>query len=172
MVDSAPWASDKENTMAKPKPREKILQVGFRLPVKKKAIVEKRARKEGTSVQQFIENCIDICLALPDGLLEETRRSTQGMQLPVATIIANMIIKQTSFNVTWQKVFGKLPPGAMKEFKLEHGRLLTGDELLSRLNVEHERDIEKLKGKLESAAMGQKDIKLTAAEDEMLVTGL
>lgn len=158
--------------MAKPKPKEKIIQVGFRLPVKKKAIVEKRARKEATSVQQFIENCIDLRLGLPDGMLEENKKATEGMQLPVATIIANMIIKQTSFNMTWQKIFGKLPPGAMKEFKLENGRLLTGDELLSRLNVEHEREILRLKGKLEGAAKGQKDVKLTVAEDEMLVAGL
>jgi hypothetical protein len=158
--------------MAKPKPKEKIVQVGFRLPARKKSLVEKRARKERISVQQFIESCLDIRLALPDGMLEEAKKATEEMQLPVATIIANMIIKQFSFNSIWKKVFGKLPPGAMKEFKLENGRLLTGDELLARLNADHEKDISRLKDKLARAARGKKDVTLNASDDEMLVAGL
>ena len=158
--------------MARPKPKEKIVQLGFRLPARKKALVEKRARREGVSVQKYIEDCLDLRLGLPDFMLEETSKATRGMQLPVTTVLANMIIKQSSFNQTWRKVFGKMPPGAMKEFKLENGRLLTGDELLARLNVEHEQEITKLKKKLASAAMGNKNVALTAAEDEMLATGL
>ena len=158
--------------MARPKPKEKIVQLGFRLPARKKALVEKRARREGVSVQKYIEDCLDLRLGLPDFMLEETRKATREMQLPVTTVLANMIIKQSSFNQTWRKVFGKMPPGAMKEFKLENGRLLTGDELLARLNVEHEQEITKLKKKLASAAMGNKNVALTAAEDEMLATGL
>ncbi len=158
--------------MAKPKPREKNIQVGFRLPARKKALIEKRARKEGVSVQKYIEDCLDLRLGLPDSMLEETRKATRGMQLPVTTVLANMVIKQSSFNQTWLKVFGKMPPGAMKEFKLENGRLLTGDELRARLNVEHEKEITKLKNKLAGAAMGNKNVTLTVADDEMLVTGL
>jgi hypothetical protein len=158
--------------MARPKPKEKVVQVGFRLPAQKKALVEKRAKREGVSVQKYIEECLDLRLGLPADLLEETRKATQGMQLPVTTVLANMIIKQSSFNQTWRKVFGKMPPGAMKEFRLEGGRLLTGDELLARLNMEHEKEIAKLKKKLAGAAMGNKNVALTAAEDEMLATGL
>ena len=156
--------------MARPKPKEKIVQVGFRLPLKKKVLIEQRARKEGISVQKYIEDCLNLRLGLPDTLLEEIKKATRGMQLPVTTIIANMIIKQASFNHTWQKVFGKLPPGAMKEFKLEGGRLLTGDDLLNRLNEEYEKEITRLKNRLASAAMGKK-ITLSASEDEMLAAG-
>jgi len=158
--------------MAKPKPKEKILQIGFRLPIKKKTAIEKLARKEGVSVQKFIEECIDLRMALPDGLLMQTRKTMREMQLPISTIIANMIIKQTSFNMTWQKIFGQFPPGAMKEFKLENGRLLTGNDLLAHLNEEHEKDIVCLKGKLASAAKGKKKVTLSASEDEMLISGL
>jgi len=158
--------------MARPKPREKNVQVGFRLPAKKKALIEKRARWEGVSVQKYIEDCLDLRLGLPASMLEETRKATRGMQLPVTTVLANMIIKQSSFNQTWRKVFGRMPPGAMKEFKLENGRLLTGDDLLARLNVEHEKEITKLKNKLASAAMGNKKVTMTASEDEMLASGL
>jgi hypothetical protein len=158
--------------MARPKPREKNVQVGFRLPAQKKALIEKRARREGVSVQKYIEECLDLRLGLPDSMLEETRKATREMQLPVTTVLANMIIKQSSFNQTWHKVFGKMPPGAMKEFKLEGGRLLTGDELLVRLNAEHEKEITKLKNKLAGAAMGNKNVTLTASEDELLATGL
>jgi hypothetical protein len=71
-----------------------------------------------------------------------------------------------------EKVFGQLPPGAMKEFKLENGRLVTGNDLLARLNEEYEQDISRLKGKLTGAAKGKKNVALSAAEDEMLVSGL
>lgn len=157
--------------MARPKPKEKIVQLGFRLPVKKKALIEQRARREGISVQKYIEDCLNLRLGLPDTLVAETEKATRDMQLPVTTIIANMIIKQSSFNHAWQKVFGKLPPGAMKEFKLEGGRLLTGDDLLKRLAEEYEKEITKLKNKLASAAMGKK-IALSPSEDEMLAAGL
>ena len=159
--------------MARPKPKEKIVQVGFRLPLKKKVLIEQRARKEGISVLPAIQKDMkemNLRLGLPDTLLEEIKKATRGMQLPVTTIIANMIIKQASFNHTWQKVFGKLPPGAMKEFKLEGGRLLTGDDLLNRLNEEYEKEITRLKNRLASAAMGKK-ITLSASEDEMLAAG-
>lgn len=157
--------------MAKPKPKHKSVQTGFRLIESRKKRIEARAKMNGQSLQDFISESLNLREGIADEFWEELGQLAEVMQLPIATIIANKIIKLVSFDYVWREVFGSPPPGSLSEFQFDAEGLITGEVLLKKMNAEHRALLKDIKSKLEKSAETGEGVRVSTAEMEKFVFG-
>jgi len=150
--------------MAKPKPVEKSYQTGFRLTESRKKRIEERAKANGQSLQDFISESLKLRLGIADEFWNELGELSKVMQLPVATIIANKIIKLVSFDFIWREITGNPPPGALSEFTFDENGLITGEALLKKMNDEHRKLLTDMKAKLEKSIETGEAVHVTTDE--------
>lgn len=137
--------------MPRPKPKPKTFQTGFRLTESRKTRIEERARANGQSLQEFISESVKLREGIADEFWNELGKLSKVMQLPVATIIANKIIKLVSYDFIWKEITGSPPPGALSEFAFDELGLITGEALLKKMNTEHRKLLTDLKAELEKS---------------------
>ncbi len=157
--------------MAKPKPLERLVQTGFRVSEKKKKELEEVAKLRGQSVQSLIDEAVELRLMLTEGFWDEIMAVGEKLKLPPATIVANMIVKQSCFQFAWVKVFGTPPPNVFREFRFDSEGFLTGERLSETLVKEYTEKLENFKSKVIDIQKNDKPYNHFSAEEVSILLG-
>ena len=134
--------------MAKPKPLEKFVQTGFRLSETRKKELEEVAKLRGQSVQSLIDEAVELRLQITEGFWDQISQIADKLKIPSASVITNIIIKQSAFQFAWVKVFGTPAPGLFREFRFDAEGFMTGERLSETLVKEYTQKLEKFKNHL------------------------
>ncbi|MBU2623574.1 MAG: hypothetical protein ABIJ52_03390 [Pseudomonadota bacterium] len=134
--------------MAKPKPIKKLMQTGFRVSKTRKKELEEVARLRGQSVQSLIEEAVELRLLITEGFWDGILQVAEKLKIPPASVVANMVVRQSCFQFAWVSIFGIAPPGAFKEFRFDSEGFLSGERLSEVLVKEYTEKLEKLKSKM------------------------
>lgn len=157
--------------MAKPKPLEKLVQTGFRVSEAKKKELEAVARLRGQSVQSLIDEAVELRLMLTEGFWDSILQIADKLKLPPATIVANMIVKQSCFQFAWLKVFDRPHPNLFAEFRFDSEGFLSGERLSEILVREYTEKLEKLKSKAQDVQKAEKPYYHFSSEEVSMIMG-
>ena len=160
--------------MAKPKPTNKLVQTGFRVSELKKKELEKVAKLRGQSLQSLIDEAVELRLSLTEGFWDQILRVAKKLKIDPSLVVANMIVKQASFEFTWLKVFGEPHPNFFNEFRFDAKGFVSGERLSEALLKEYEEKLSALKSKVEKISDSpkkEKNYEFSATEISALSLG-
>jgi hypothetical protein len=122
--------------------------VSLQIPKVEKDILELFAKSHGMSLSELFRKGARLLGAMKPGFLETIEKfySERGIQIPIVLELG--IQKQIAAQAAWKKVFGTVPPGIEREFKMQDGKLIRGDNLSKILEHEYSELFQTLKEKL------------------------
>lgn len=134
----------------------KKTMVSLQLRQIEKEMFEDRAKDHGISLSELFRKGAYFFGALPPGFMYEIEKYSEEMKIPLTTIVIHAIQKLFAQYKAWLNVFGGPPPGWMREFKWQDGKLITGDDLSKILELEYTELFQMLKDNLvESLETGE-----------------
>jgi hypothetical protein len=143
--------------------REKT-RISLHIPVSEKEIVEWLAKSHGLTLSEAMRKGARLYVSFAPGFLETIAEHyrERGLQASVALQLSQQ--KRIAAERAWLKIFGTLPPGATREIKYEHGKLIRGDDLSKILEHEYTELFQSMKEKLMESQETGEPVSVSAEE--------
>jgi len=122
--------------------------VGLRISEGRKFGLEQLAKEHDMSLSELLYKGAMLYGRIPPGFIDEVSKMAEEMELPVSTIIVHNFMKWIAAARAWQKVFDTVPPGFMRAFRWQDGKLIRGSDLSKILEHEYTELFEELKKNL------------------------
>ncbi len=104
-----------------------------------------------TEPEDYISNAVQFYSGFPSGFLRDVKMISDSLEIPIQTLIVNMLMKSSSYSFAWLQVFGTQPPNFLSEIRYdEKGEIITGPALLKQLTDEAIDHLKEVKVKLET----------------------
>jgi len=122
--------------------------MSLQIPKVEKQILESFARAHGMTMTDLFRQGARFIGGMSPGFIETLEEFYGEYNLHPSAILELTFQKIAASYRAWQLVFGSPPPGAWREFKMERGKLVRGDDLSKILEAEYVELYTQLRDKL------------------------
>ena len=114
----------------------KKVNFAMRLSDNEKWALEQFAQERDMSLRSLMVQGALFLSNFPPEFLDEMERASKMLGVDKHALIVSTCLRWAASSKAWLNVFGSQPPGLMRQFRHEGGKMVTGGELLERLEEE------------------------------------
>ncbi|MBC8457478.1 MAG: hypothetical protein H8D67_05720 [Deltaproteobacteria bacterium] len=113
-----------------------------------KFLLEGRASVKGMSLSELLIEGGLLYGGFDQGFIEKFEKMSGEMGIKATILLQNFVINQVALTAQFEAVFGRSSKSLDRAFRWKDGKMMTGDELLEKLNKEYKEVFQEWKEKL------------------------